>query len=113
MGQLTTPPHCTITVGVHYTAGADNAAQPQSPIFQGAVGMGFYNMAAGDAPYLKSLAGRYAISDNYHQAVQGGTGANHVALGTGPAAFYQDPTGNAAAPPACHIQNPTPQPPPN
>jgi phospholipase C len=72
--------------------------------------MGFYNMAAGDAPYLKSLAERYAISDNYHQAAQGGTGANHVALGTGTGAFYQDANGNAVAPPAGEIENPDPKP---
>ena len=30
--------------------------------------MGFYNMQQGDAPYLKSLADNYAMSDNYHQA---------------------------------------------
>ena len=35
--------------------------------FQGAVSMGFYNMAAGDVPYFASLANTYAISDNYHQ----------------------------------------------
>ena len=37
--------------------------------------MGFYNVLQGDAPYFKSLADTYAMSDNFHQAIQGGTGA--------------------------------------
>ena len=37
----------------------------------------------GDAPYLKYLADAYTMSDNYHQAVMGGTGANHIMLGAG------------------------------
>ena len=45
--------------------------------------MGFYNVLQGDAPYLKYLADHYAMSDNYHQAAMGGTGANHVMLGSG------------------------------
>ena len=35
------------------------------------------------SPYFKSLADTYAMSDNFHQSIEGGTGANHVALGTG------------------------------
>ena len=72
--------------------------------------MGFYNMAKGDEPILKDLALNYAISDNYHQAVQGGTGANHIALGTGFAASYQNKAGKAVAPPANEIENPNPKP---
>jgi len=72
--------------------------------------MGFYNMAQGDAPIFRNLAQHYAISDNYHQAVQGGTGANHIALGTGFAASYQDASGNAATPPTNEIENPNPKP---
>src|SRR5258708_36413327 len=68
--------------------------------------MGFYNMAEGDAPILRDLAEHYAISDNYHQAVQGGTGANHIVLGTGFAASYQNSSGQAAVPPANEIENP-------
>ena len=36
--------------------------------------MGFYNVQQGDVPYFKTLADTYAMSDNYHQAVNGGTG---------------------------------------
>src|SRR6202035_5102847 len=72
--------------------------------------MGFYNMQTGDAPVFNFLAHHYAMSDNYHQAVMGGTGANHIMLGTGDAAFYQDASGMAVAPPAGEIENPNPQP---
>jgi acid phosphatase len=100
---------------VHETAGDSNGSPPPSPFTaqstnQGALDMGFYNMATGDAPVFNYLAAHYAMSDNYHQAVMGGTGANHIALGTGDAAFYQDANGNATAPPAGEIENPNPQP---
>ena len=51
--------------------------------------MGFYNVLQGDVPYFKSLADTYAMSDNFHQSIQGGTGANHIALGTGDADLVQ------------------------
>ena len=91
------------------TAGDDNGANPPAPIFQGGLSMGYYNMAQGDAPIFKNIAQHYAISDNYHQAVMGGTGANHIALGTGFAASYQDTNGNTAVPPANQIENPNPK----
>jgi phospholipase C len=71
--------------------------------------MAFYNMQAGDVPVLKSLADQFTISDNYHQAVMGGTGANHVMLGTGDAIFWSDGKGNPTTPPS-HIANPDPLP---
>jgi phospholipase C len=40
----------------------------------------------------------------------GGTGANHIALGTGFAASYQNKAGKAVAPPANEIENPNPKP---
>jgi phospholipase C len=76
---------------------------------QGGELMGFINMQAGDAPYLRSLADRYAISDNYHQSVMGGTGANFYALSTGDAAVY-NVEGVLAKPPANQIENPDPVP---
>ena len=69
--------------------------------------MAFYNMQAGDVPVLKSLADQYAMSDNFHQSVMGGTGANHVMLGTGDAIFWSDGNGNQTTPPS-HIANPNP-----
>ena len=72
--------------------------------------MGFYNMQNGDVPILKSLADNFSMSDNYHQAVMGGTGANHVMMGTGDAIFWSDGNGNATMPPASVIANPNPLP---
>jgi phospholipase C len=110
MWQQTATPGNGLNTWVANTAGDDNGANPPAPIFQAAVSMGFYNMAQGDAPILRDLAQHYAISDNYHQAVQGGTGANHIVLGTGFAASYQDSSGKAAVPPSNQIENPNPKP---
>ena len=49
--------------------------------------MQFLNIAKGDAPYFAELARTYTLSDNFHQAVMGGTGANHIMLGFGDPAF--------------------------
>jgi phospholipase C len=76
---------------------------------QGAVAMGFYNMSAGDAPGLRRLAESFAISDNHHQPVMGGTGANFIALSTGHAGSYQV-DGQRGVPPANQIENPDPRP---
>lgn len=88
---------------------------------EGAISMGFYNMNpfidaagsahAGDAPVFKALADTYAVSDNYHQAVMGGTGANFQAIVSGDAAFFTDPValdGSPAVPFANQIENPDP-----
>jgi len=66
-------------------------------------------MQKGDVPVLKQLADEYSMSDNYHQAVMGGTGANHVMLGTGDAIFWSDGKGTPTTPPS-HIANPNPLP---
>jgi phospholipase C len=63
-------------------------------------------MANGDAPYMQQLAQTYSLSDNFHQAVMGGTGANHLAIGFGGPVFYADANGNPATPPANQIENP-------
>src|SRR5438477_4169042 len=89
--------------------GSQNRADPDSGTNQGAVAMGFYNMAAGDAPYFRQLADSYALSDNHHQPVMGGTGANFQALATGHAiAYWRD--GALAKPPPNQIENPNPLP---
>jgi phospholipase C len=75
---------------------------------QGGEQMGFFNMNQGDAAYFKSLAQNYAISDNYHQSVMGGTGANFFALATGDVAVYQQ-NGLQETPPVSQIENPNPQ----
>ncbi len=39
------------------------------------------------------------MSDNFHQSVNGGTGANHIMLGHGDAIWFSDGNGHAATPP--------------
>ena len=90
---------------VEDSVGAGTNGLPQPSGFndtttkEGSTSMGFYNMLNGDAPYLKFLADNYAMSDNYHQAVMGGTGANHVMLGSGDAIWFTNAQGNPAVPP--------------
>jgi acid phosphatase len=88
--------------------GSKNRDDPNSGTNQGGVAMGFYNMAAGDAPHLRELAERYALADNYHQPIMGGTGANYFALATGDVAFYQI-NGKPLPPPPNQIENPEPR----
>jgi phospholipase C len=61
--------------------------------------MAFLNVNNGDAPLFKELADKYTLADNFHQAVMGGTGANHVMLGTGDMVFFSDGQGHALMPP--------------
>jgi phospholipase C len=100
---------------VETTVGAGSNTNPQPEGFndlstgEGSTSMGFYNVLEGDAPYFKQWADTYAMSDNYHQAVEGGTGANHIMLGSGDAMYYSDGNGTALAPPAGETENPDPQ----
>ncbi len=90
-------------------AGANGIAQPANfsttyvagatTTGEGSTALGFYNMINGDVPYFKSLADQYAISDNFHQSVNGGTGANHIMLGHGDMIWFSDGNGNAMTPP--------------
>ena len=83
---------------------------------EGSISMGFYNMnpfvdadghaMPGDAPIFKRFADEYAISDNYHQAIMGGTGANFQAIVTADAAFYTNLDGTVGTPFANQIENP-------
>jgi phospholipase C len=66
---------------------------------EGSTALAFYNVQKGDAAYFKSLADNYAMSDNFHQSVDGGTGANHIMLGHGDAIFFTDADGKPAVPP--------------
>jgi phospholipase C len=92
--------------------GSDGAPPPAGGFnpMEGAISMGFYNMNTGDAPVFKSLADQYAISDNYHQAIMGGTGANFQAIVSGDAAFFTNTNldGTAAVPFSNQIENPDP-----
>jgi phospholipase C len=94
-----------VTVG----AGTNGLAQPvnfsteysptASTTGEGSTSLGFYNVQNGDVPYFKSLADDYAMSDNFHQSVLGGTGANHIMLGHGDAIWFSDGSGHALTPP--------------
>ncbi|MFN7998696.1 MAG: alkaline phosphatase family protein [Bryobacteraceae bacterium] len=117
---------------VEVTVGSNVNGAPQAPNFstdyapgvvttgEGATSMGFYNVLQGDMPYFKYLADTYAMSDNYHQPVMGGTGANSVMLGFGDAVWFSDANGNPAVPPhnqtiwaggpVDEIENPNPVP---
>ena len=81
-------------------SGSNGKAPPMPfPYKEGATSMGFYNVQQGDVPYLKMLADTYSMSDNFHQSVSGGTGANHIMLGTGDAIWFSDGNGNPMKPP--------------
>ena len=85
---------------VEATVGAGSNGNPPPADFtykEGATSMGFYNVQEGDMPYFKQLADTYSMSDNYHQAVSGGTGANHIMLGTGDGIWFDD-NGNLMPP---------------
>ncbi len=94
--------------------GSNGQTQPadysQPGHHQGTVAMGFYNMQQGDASYFDQLAHQYAMGDNFHQSVMGGTGANHVEIGFGTGIYYAAANGQPATPPANQIENPDPQP---
>ena len=66
---------------------------------EGSTALGFYNVQQGDVPYFTSLANRFAMSDNFHQSVSGGTGANHIMLGHGDAIWFSDGAGHPQVPP--------------
>jgi phospholipase C len=95
-------------------AGSNGASQP-SPFTnqntdEGSTAMQFFNVAKGDVLYFTQLAQQYALSDNFHQSIMGGTGANHIMLGFGSLIYYADAKGNPTTPPAGQIENPNPQP---
>jgi phospholipase C len=94
-----------VTVG----AGTNGAAQPANfsteysstatTTGEGSSALGFYNVQKGDVPYFTSLAQKYAMSDNFHQSVNGGTGANHIMFGHADAIWYSDANGSPSVPP--------------
>jgi phospholipase C len=87
---------------VEHTVGAgSNGKAPPSGGYagEGSTAPQFFNVQAGDVPYLKSLADAYTMSDNHHQAVLGGTGANHIMLGSVDAFWFSDGKGAPEVPP--------------
>ncbi|HZD49288.1 MAG TPA: alkaline phosphatase family protein, partial [Silvibacterium sp.] len=93
----------TFGAGSNGLAPAANFSTEYSPTSkttgEGSTALGFYNVQNGDVPYFKELADKYAMSDNFHQSVQGGTGANHIMFGHADAIWFSDGKGNAAVPP--------------
>ena len=106
-GKMDLFPWVDLTVGI----GPQNSPPAPMPgyTFQGGETMGFYNMSTGDAPSFKALADDFAISDNYHQSIMGGTGANFIAIATADVGFH-NVDGMPDTPPANQIENPNPQP---
>jgi len=78
----------------------------------GSNAMGFYNMLKGDARVMKRIADEFTMSDNFHQAVMGGTAVQHIMLGTADAIFWT-PFQGVTQPPAAHVANPDPKLPTN
>jgi phospholipase C len=97
-------------VEVTVATGSNGKPKPSGFIGEGAIAMGFYNNQDGDVPYFTALANQYSISDNYHQAINGGTGANHLAIGYGETIFFANSDGTPGTPPSNQIENPNPQP---
>jgi phospholipase C len=101
---------------VEATIGAGSNGAPQPHGFnnkstgEGSASMGFYNVQHGDMPYFKMLADHYALGDNYHQPVKGGTGADSVYLGYASDVWYTDAKGGPGVPPDNQIEDPNPQP---
>ena len=98
-------PWVAITVGWGFT----NPPMTDQDTYQGGVAMGYYSMAQGDFPYFLDLAENFAISDNYHQPVMGGTGPNSQFMFTGDVYYFTDANGNPAVPALNLIENPNPR----
>lgn len=99
---------------VETTIGTGNTKPAQPPGFnqlttgEGSNAMGIYNAHHGDAPFLNELARRFTMSDNFHQAVMGGTMVQHLMLGYADLIWFSDGKGNPLAPPDKQIENPNP-----
>src|ERR1700761_1694956 len=96
-------------VEVSVGAGTNGATQPSNfstnyaagaiTTGEGSTALGCYNVQKGDVPYFNSLVQKYAMSDNFHQSVNGGTGANHIMFGHADMLYFSDGKGNATEPP--------------
>ena len=93
--------------GLSSGEGARDPKNPSKGTYYGSETMGFYNMAEGDVPYFNKLAQQYAIADNYHQAIMGGTMPNYFFLAHGDTARYLE-DGKPMPAPDAQIENPEP-----
>jgi phospholipase C len=102
-GKLFSWVEVTVGAGTNGEAQPGNFSTEYSPTVtttgEGSSALGFYNMQQGDVPYFKSLVDQYAMSDNFHQSVNGGTGANHIMFGHADAIWFSDAQGTPAKPP--------------
>ncbi|MFA6312152.1 MAG: alkaline phosphatase family protein [Sterolibacterium sp.] len=96
-------------VGVTSGEGSKQKRDPSSGSNRGGEAMGFYNMSRGDVPVLAGLARRYALADNYHQSIMGGTMANYIAIATADVARFEI-DGKAVPAPSDQVENPQPLP---
>ena len=106
-------PWVEVTIGAGSDGSSTGSTSPPTTLSstgEGSTAMEFYNVQHGDAPYLKFLADKYTLSDNFHQSGQGGTGLNHILFGFADGIWYSDGKGNPLAPPSHEIENPDPQP---
>jgi phospholipase C len=105
-------PWVEVTIGAGSDGSSGFTTPPTSYLStgEGSTSMEFFNVQHGDAPYLKSLADNYTLSDNFHQSVMGGTMSNHIEFGYADSIWYSDGNGNALTPPSNQIENPNPQP---
>jgi phospholipase C len=103
-------PWVEVTIGAGSNGKAQAAGFSNTSTGEGSTAMGFYNMYEGDAPYFKYLADNYTINDNFHQSVEGGTGANHIMFGYGDGIYFSDGAGKAMKPPVAEIEDTDPQP---
>ena len=71
---------------------------------EGSTALGFYNVQQGDAPYFKYLADHFAMSDNFHQSVEGGTGANHIMFGHADMIYFYDPNSSTPYVPPDNVE---------
>ena len=85
-----------------------NGTTPGSAPGDGGQDMAFFNMTTGYAPIFKALADQYAISDNFHQAIMGGSVTGHFGIVYGDNPFFANPDGTPGTP-FGGITNPNPQ----
>jgi phospholipase C len=89
-----------------FVATTYNTPPGQTPT-DGGQDMAFYNMNIGDAPIFKKLADKYTISDNFHQAIMGGSVTGAIGIAYGDNAFFSDGNGHPRVPLGA-IMNPDP-----
>ena len=104
-------PWVEVTVGTGGNGAKQSSTFSDTSTGEGSTSMAFYNMYKGDAPYFKELADNYTISDNMHQSVMGGTGANHIMFGFADAIYYANSQGVPQPPfQASQVEDVNPQP---